>query len=205
MLNLEEIETEIRQYSEHLDLMSKIINSYSAVYECLKDVYYEFAKDYDTEFHNIQYILLIAQLEILLVLKSIYYAKSDYERVHLIKRGMLVIYEGKILLDKLNPTFKRIKDEFPELEIEFKRIVDSIKQFKKYITKDKRIEEIRNNSAAHINPNLLEYYNFLHQIEFDEDLKMIISFKKLLNQVDLFLSKVRFGINGSQISKLKLD
>lgn len=99
-------------------------------------------------------------MKISLVLKSIHYVKSQAEKIHLLKRGILVLYEFKIILDKLNPTLRKIKDENSELELEFKNIIDIIKQLKKRINSEVRIVEIRNNTSAHFNSSFLEYSNF---------------------------------------------
>lgn len=191
MIKIKTIENDIEHLIEHLKFMNGIINSYSIVNDIFKRNNIDLAKDFETEIENLQSILVLAQLEISLVLKSIHYSKSEAEEKHLIKRGILILYESKITLGKLNPTLKLIKKEYPELEIQFKDIIEIIKQFKKRINNEKRILEIRNNISAHINPNFLEYYNYLNKIDLKEDLDLLIRFKLILNEIDSFLYKVR--------------
>jgi len=193
MIKIETIESDIEHLIEHLDFMNGIINCYSIVNDIFKTNNIDLAKDFEVQIENLQSILVLAQLEISLVLKSIYYSKSEIEKKHIIKRGLLILYESKMTLDKLNPTLKLIKEKYPELEIEFKDIIDIIKQFKKRIHKEERIADIRNNISAHINPIFLEYYKYLNKIYLEEDLDLLIRFKLILNEIDSFLYKVRTG------------
>gem|GEM_PF-5403345 len=186
---LETIEKDIRESTEHLNFMQNVLNSY----DDLKDIFKEkpeIAKHFETEIENLHSVITLAQLEISLVLKSLHFAKNESEEKHITKRGLLVIYETKIALDKLNPTLKKIRNDFPELEIEFKDILDIIKQAKKRISSERRIEEIRNNISAHINSNFLEYYQFLEKIDLEEDISLIVRMKLILNEINNFLFKV---------------
>lgn len=186
---LETIEKDIRESTEHLNFMQNVLNSY----DDLKDIFKEkpeIAKHFETEIENLHSVITLAQLEISLVLKSLHFAKNETEEKHITKRGLLVIYETKIALDKLNPTLKKIRNDFPELEIEFKDILDIIKQAKKRISSERRIEEIRNNISAHINSNFLEYYQFLEKIDLEEDISLIVRMKLILNEINNFLLKV---------------
>lgn len=186
---LETIEKDIRESTEHLNFMQNVLNSY----DDLKDIFKEkpkIAKHFETEIENLHSVITLAQLEISLVLKSLHFAKNESEEKHITKRGLLVIYETKIALDKLNPTLKKIRNDFPELEIEFKDILDIIKQAKKRISSERRIEEIRNNISAHINSNFLEYYQFLEKIDLEEDISLIARMKLILNEINNFLFKV---------------
>lgn len=190
MLKIETIENDIKDLTEHLDFMKGIIHSYSVVNEIFIKNDIDLAKEFEIHIENFQSILVLGQLEISLVLKSIHYAKSQAEKIHLLKRGILVLYEFKIVLDKLNPTLRKIKDENSELELEFKSIIDIIKQFKKRINSEVRIVEIRNNTSAHFNSSFLEYSNFLNKIEYEEDLSLILRFRLILNEIESFLYKV---------------
>lgn len=191
MIEIDKLEDEIENLVEHLELMKKVLTSYSVVNNILKKNNIDLAKKFEIEIENLQYILVLAQLEILLTLKSIYYSKNDFEKIHIIKRGLHTIYETKISLDKLNPTLKSIKNEFPRLDIEFRGTIELIKQMKKQINSERRIGEIRNNVSAHINANFLEYYNYLGKINLEEDLQLLVRFKLVLNEIERFLFKVR--------------
>lgn len=191
MIEIDKLEDEIENLVEHLELMKKVLTSYSVVNNIFKKNNIDLAKKFEIEIENLQYILVLAQLEISLTLKSIYYSKNDFEKIHIIKRGLHIIYETKISLDKLNPTLKSIKNEFPRLDIEFRGTIELIKQMKKQINSERRIEEIRNNVSAHINANFLEYYNYLGKINLEEDLQLLVRFKLVLNEIERFLFKVR--------------
>lgn len=191
MIEIDKLEDEIENVVEHLELMKKILTSYTVVHNIFKKNDIDLAKKFEIEIENLQYILVLAQLEISLTLKSIYYSKSEFEKIHIIKRGLHIIYETKISLDKLNPTLKSIKNEFPGLDIAFRETIELIKQIKKQINSERRIEEIRNNVSAHINANFLEYYNYLGRINLEEDLQLLIRFKLVLNEIERFLFKVR--------------
>jgi hypothetical protein len=197
---LETIEKYIRESTEHLNFMQNVINSY----DDLKDIFKEkpeIANHFETEIENFHSIITLSQLEISLVLKSLYFAKNESEEKHITKRGLLVIYEIKIALDKLNPTLKKIRNDFPELEIEFKDILDIIKQAKKRISSERRIEEIRNNTSAHINSNFLEYYQFLEKIDLEEDISLIVRINLILNEINNFLFKVSLNQLNNNKSK----
>lgn len=191
MIEIDKLEDEIENLVEHLELMKKVLTSYSVVNNIFKKNNIDLAKKFEIEIENLQYILVLAQLEISLTLKSIYYSKNDFEKIHIIKRGLHIIYETKISLDKLNPTLKSIKNEFPRLDIEFRGTIELIKQMKKQINSERRIGEIRNNVSAHINANFLEYYNYLGKINLEEDLQLLVRFKLVLNEIERFLFKVR--------------
>jgi len=191
MIDIKKIEEDIIHTGEHLDLMSKILTSYDIVNEILFKTEAELAKDFETEFANYQYILVLSQFELSLALKSIYYSKSDLEKIHNLKKGLSILYETKIVMDKLNPTLKQIKENYPSLQDEFKKTIIIIKSIKKIILFDSRIEEIRNNVFAHFNPNFTQYYNYFEKIVINNDLKLLIEIKDYLYQIERFIVKVR--------------
>lgn len=115
MIDIAKIEDDIKHTSEHLELISKILTSYDIVYNILNNKNISLAKDFEIEFSNFQYILVLSQFELSLILKVIFFSKSDLEKIHNIKRGLLILYETKVALDKLSPTLKRIKEDFPQL------------------------------------------------------------------------------------------
>ncbi|AZB10853.1 hypothetical protein EG344_19420 [Chryseobacterium sp. G0162] len=170
--------------------MNKILTSYDIVHGILHKNKIELAKDFEIEFANFQYILVLSQFELSLVFKSIY-SLNDLEKIHNIKRGLLILYETKIALDKLNLTLKRISLDFPQLEDEFKLIRDLIRNSKKTILSHDRIEDIRNNVSAHINPNFLEYYKYFEKVDLSEDLNLLTNMKKTFYTIENFISKVR--------------
>ncbi|NMR35317.1 hypothetical protein HIO71_14110 [Chryseobacterium aquaticum] len=171
--------------------MSKILTTYDCVHAMLTEHDVELAEDFKTEFANFQYILVLAQFELCLVLKAIHYSQNDLEKIHSIKRGFLIIYETKIALDKLNPTLKTIKSDFPQLENEFKQAVYLIKDVRRIVNDDIRIVEVRNNVSAHINPNFLEYYKNFEMLELSKDLNLIMDMKNKLYLIEKFISTVR--------------
>ena len=188
MIKIETIEKDIADAISHLHFMNRVLDSYKG----LEDVFQnrpELKKYFTTEIENFHSIVTLAQLEISLSLKAIYYAKCKSEKSHLIKRGLLVLYEIKMALDKLNPVFKKIKDDYPELENEFKEITIIIKQAKRRIADEPRIMHIRNNISAHINTNFLENYKYLETVDLEEDIDLIIRMKLILNELNNFLLK----------------
>ncbi|MEJ5102748.1 hypothetical protein [Chryseobacterium sp. MYb328] len=191
MIDITNLNNDIKHTSEHLQLMSKILTSYDIVYGILNKNGIELAKDFETEFANFQYILVLSQFELCLVFKSIYYSLNDLEKIHNIKRGLLILYETKIALDKLNLTLRKISLDFPELEDEFKLIIDLIRDSKKIILSHGRIEDIRNNVSAHINPNFLEYYKYFEKVDLSEDLNLLMNMKKTFYSIENFISKIR--------------
>lgn len=193
MIDIAKIEDDIKHTSEHLELISKILTSYDIVYNILNNKNISLAKDFEIEFSNFQYILVLSQFELSLILKAIFFSKSDLEKIHNIKRGLLILYETKVALDKLSPTLKRIKEDFPQLENEFSQIITLIKEVKKSISLDRRIEEIRNNVSAHINPNFLHYYKHIEKIDLSEDYNLLINMKAIFHKIENFVTLVRFS------------
>lgn len=193
MISIAKIEDDIKHTSEHLELMSKILTTYTIVYDILDNNHVSLAKDFEIEYPNFQYILVLSQFELSLILKAIFFSKSDLEKIHNIKKGLLIIYETKVALDKLSPTLKRIKEDFPQLENEFSQIITLIKEVKKIISSDRRIEKIRNNVSAHINPNFLHYYKHIEKIDLSEDFTLLIKMKEIFSKIENFITKVRFS------------
>ncbi|WP_395974317.1 hypothetical protein [Chryseobacterium cucumeris] len=191
MIDINNLNNDIKHTSEHLQLMNKILTSYDIVHGVLHKNKIELAKDFEIEFVNFQYILVLSQFELSLVFKSIYYSLNDLEKIHNIKRGLLILYETKIALDKLNLTLRRISLDFPQLEDEFKLIIDLIRDSKKIILSHDRIEDIRNNVSAHINPIFLEYYKYFEKVDLSEDLNLLMNMKKTFYTIENFISKVR--------------
>lgn len=189
MIKIETIEKDIEDAISHLNFMNRVLDSYKGSEHFFQNKP-ELKKYFTTEIENFHSIVTLAQLEITLSLKAIYYAKSESEKSHLIKRGLLVLYETKMALDKLNPAFKKIKNEYPELETEFKEISLIIKQAKRRITDESRIMHIRNNISAHINADFLENYKYLETVDLEEDIDLIIRMKLILNELNNFLLKV---------------
>lgn len=186
MVKIETIEEDILDSLQHLHFMNtfmsfsnEILKTYSNN-DFIKNL---FADDID----NLHCMITVSQLEISLVLKSIHYSNNDYEKRHHIKRVILVIYEIKKVLDKLNPALKTIKDNHPELSEDFIEIVTIIKAVKKTITENIRIKEIRDNISAHINPSFLDYNKHLEKINIEEDVHFIIRLKLILNKLNSFL------------------
>lgn len=191
MIDIRSIEDDIKHTSEQLELMSKILASFDTVHSILNSSNTDLAKDFEIEFPNFQYVLVLSQFELSLTLKAIFFSKSELEKIHNIKKGLLTLYETKIALDKLNPTLKKIKAEFPQLENEFSQTNNLIKEAKKTIMLNRRIEEIRNNVSAHINPNFLQYYKHFEKVNLSEDLSLLIDMKKIFYKIENFISKVR--------------
>ncbi|MDQ8747844.1 hypothetical protein [Elizabethkingia miricola] len=193
MIDIGKIENDIKHTSEHLELMSKILTTVNIVHDILNNKNVSLAKDFEIEYPNFQYILVLSQFELSLILKAIFFSKSDLEKVHNIKKGLLILYETKVALDKFSPTLKRIKEDFPQFESEFSQTITLIKEVKKSISSDRRIEEIRNNVSAHINPNFLHYYKHIEKIDLFEDFTLLIKMKEIFRKIEDFVTLIRFS------------
>lgn len=190
MHKIEIIENDIQESLKHLDFMNNAIGSFESLKILFNESKPEIAEILNTDIQNFQAIMAVVGLEICLVLKGIYYSKSDSEKIFLLKKGLLVLYETKILLDKLSPIIKQIKIELPELEKDIIEFTNILKQTKKRIVSESRIAEIRNNTSAHFNPNFLEFYRFIQKIDLKNDLDFLLRTIKILREIDKFLLKV---------------
>lgn len=190
IIDIKKIEDDIKHTSEHLELMSKIFTSYDAIHDILNNNNISLAKDFEIEFQNFQYMLVLSQFELSLILKAIYFSRNDLEKIHNIKKGLLIIYETKVAIDKLSPTLKRIKEGYPQLENEFTQTIILIKEVRKSISLNRRIEEIRNNVSAHINPNFLHYYKYFEKIDLHEDFNLLIDMKAIFYKIENFVGIV---------------
>lgn len=188
-IRIESIENDIAECSKHLDFLKKL--------SVLGKEFTEFVSKYklngndliDADITNIHCVITITQLEISLILKSLYNTKHELEEKHILKNGILIIYEAIKSIDKFNKALKNHSNLNDEMKTEFKKYSDEIKMFKKNIDLNRKIKNIRNNIAGHINVDFVAYSKFIESIEIEKTMNCLISFRFIINRLNDYLFK----------------
>jgi len=188
-IKIESLENDIAECSKHLDYLKKI----SVLAKELTEFVAEYKLDgndlIDADITNAHCVTTIAQLEISLILKSLYNSKHELENKHILKNGILIIYEVIKSIDKFNKALNDYSNQNTEMKTEFKKYSDEIKTFKKKIDIDREIKNIRNNTAGHINIDFVEYSKFIESVEIEKTMNYLIVFRLIINRLNDYLFK----------------
>lgn len=188
-INLESIEKDITECSEHLNYLKKIANLNRDLTGFVAEYKLNGKSLLDLDITNAHCVATIAQLEMSLILKSLYHSKQELEKKHILKNGILIIYEVIKSLDKFNKSLNHYSHQNNELNYEFKKYNDEIRTFKKSIDIDKEIKNIRNNIAGHINIDFVEYSNFIESVKIERTINYLIAFRMIITRLNDYLFK----------------
>lgn len=75
------------------------------------------------------------------------------------------------------------------MQNEFKAYRTEIKKFKRDISFDRKIKNIRNNIAGHINTDFVEYSKFIDSIEIEKTMNTLIAYRLIINRLNDYLFK----------------
>lgn len=181
------LEKEIDECTIHLDYLKKISVIDKELYEFVAE--YKVSKKglMDSNIRNLHCITTVAHLEISLILKSLHYSKQELEQRHILKNGILIIYETIKSINKFNKSLNQYSNQTDELKLKFDNYIKEIKKFKKEIDIDKRMKNIRNNTAGHINTDFIEYSRFIESVEIEKTMYYLVKFRLITNRLNEYL------------------
>lgn len=140
-------------------------------------------------------LITISLLDLCVILRMFKTSKLSWERIFLMRKGYLTIYETMKAYDKQKSKIRNLVSESGFPEQEFLDINISIKEFKKKFDFDKSIANIRNKTAGHINENLDTFYDTVYGIEPSVGINAIKSLLAILSLFDKFLQNIRDYLN----------
>lgn len=143
----------------------------------------------DAEISNIHCIVTSTELEISIILKSLYHSNHEIESIQIIKNGVLIIYETIKTLDKYGKILHDLSDQYIEYKPEYDKYKKGMKTFKKNIELDSTYKDIRNKIAGHIIPDYSEYSRIIDTIDLDNQKYYMVQFKMMIDLLNTFLFK----------------
>lgn len=188
-IKIQTIEKDIAECSKHLDYLKKISILGKDLTEFVNDYNLNGKDLIDADITNAHCVTTIAQLEISLVLKSLFYSNHELEKRQILKNGTLIIYETIKSIDKFNGTLKEYSVQNDQLTTAFKKYSDEIRTFKKNIDIHRKLKNIRNNTAGHINTDFVEYSKIIDSIEIEKTTNAIIAYRFIINGLNNYLFK----------------
>src|SRR5215218_8577536 len=134
-------------------------------------------------------LLTISLLDLMVVCKNMCLAETDWERIHFIKQGYLVIYETINTYHKHSSELRNtIATKYSGFIKTFDAINKDLKQFKKIHDYENVIGLIRNKVAGHIDEDFILYYDTIAKLDGEKVALTISHFIKILTEL-LNLSK----------------
>tara|TARA_R110002033_G_scaffold139940_1_gene178880 strand:- start:1215 stop:1805 length:591 start_codon:yes stop_codon:yes gene_type:complete len=188
-IKIESLENDIIECSKHLDYLKKTSILGKELNEFINDNNFDKKALLDLDISNAHCVTTISQLEISIILKSLFHSKHELEQKQILKNGILIMYESIKSIDKFNKVLKDYSELNPNLQNEFKAYRTEIKQFKGDVSFDRKIKNIRNNIAGHINTDFVEYSKFIDSIEIEKTMNTLIAYRFIINRLKDYLFK----------------
>ncbi len=188
-IKIELLENDINECSKHLDYLKKTSNLEKQLNEFINDNSLDDKALLDLDISNVHCVTTISQLEISIILKSLLHSKTEFEKKQILKNGILIMYESIKSIDKFNKVLKDYAEKNPNLQNKFKTYRTEIKEFKVNISFDRKIKNIRNNIAGHINTDFVEYSKFIDSIEIEKTMNTLIAYRFIINRLNDYLFK----------------
>jgi len=174
-------------YTTHLETLRKLIDVQSKTTEYFVQVDPNIDLE---EFNEIEQmnkfnaLLTISLLDLMVVCKNMCLAKTDWERIHFIKHGYLVVYETINTYHKHSSELQRIiATKYAAFRTSFESINKDLKQFKKLHDYEKVIGLIRNKVAGHIDEDFVLYYDIIAKLDGEKVALTISHFIQILTQL----------------------
>lgn len=188
-IKIKSLENDIIECSKHLDYLKKTSILSKELNEFISDNNFDKKALLDLDISNAHCVTTISQLEISILLKSLFHSKNELEQKQILKNGILIMYESIKSIDTFNKVLKDYSELNPKLQNEFKAYRTEIKQFKRDISFDRKIKNIRNNIAGHINTDFIEYSKFIDSIEIEKTMNTLIAYRLIINRLNDYLFK----------------
>lgn len=146
--------------------------------------------------HSLHTLITISSLDLLAVLRLYKSSTLSWEKIFILKKGYLTIYETILAYEKKKKKIIELIVEFCEeaKNLKFDNINCDIKEFKKTYNFAKIIK-IRNKVSGHIDEDFDEYYDTVMSIDPTITIQAIQQLLTILNKCDKFLSELGELIN----------
>lgn len=188
-IKIKSLENDIIECSKHLDYLKKTSILGKKLNEFINENSFDKKAFLDLDISNAHCVITISQLEISIILKSLFHSKNELEKKQILKNGILIMYESIKSIDKFNKVLKDYSELNPNLHNDFKAYRTEIKQFKGDISFDRKIKNIRNNIAGHINTDFVEYSKFINSIKIEKTMNTLIAYRLIINKLNDCLFK----------------
>ena len=162
-----------------------------------------FLKNYDEEIskevevvaykliENIKIVCFISAcfLDVATSLKGLINIESNWERKFYLKNGFVAIYESMVTFNKHQKNiYELIKNDFPALLKDYKKITNNLKKVKKEHNYESLISTFRNKAGAHYDEDFETYFEHLKSIDKPESVKTVLDFSNILMSLIVFWS-----------------
>lgn len=189
---IEEADKCIPLYTAHLEILRKIMHTQTEAIEFLVQIDAKTdIEDFDEieRMNKFNALLTISLLDLMVVCKNMCLVETDWERIHFIKQGYLVIYETINTYHKYSSELRKIiSTKYCGFTKNFDIINKDLKQFKKIHDYENVIGVIRNKVAGHIDEDFVLYYDIIVKLDGEKVALIISHFIKILTEL-LSLSK----------------
>jgi len=185
---IKECDESITFYTEHLNKLRSFIDVQEKSVTLLKDINPQVKLEEIEEisqFNNLNALLSITIIDLSVVTKNLFLAKTDWERIFFIKHSYLIIFES---LKKLRPNKgtpyveQRLFSKYKSIAPEYTSCLAAIDKFKER-TEFKKIEITRNHVAGHIDKNFRKYYQTVSNLNGQEAGLIIRDFILIINKM----------------------
>jgi hypothetical protein len=140
-------------------------------------------------------LITISLLDLCVILRMFKTSQLTWERIFLIRKGYLTIYETIKAYEKQKNKIRNLITESGFSADEFLVINRKIKSFKKQFDYDKGISNIRNKTAGHFDENFDTFFDTVFEIEPSVGIEAIKELMTILSQIDKLLHTFREFLN----------
>jgi len=138
-------------------------------------------------------LLNISILDLAVIVRQLYIAKLEWEKLFFSKQGYALIYETVYTHNSFNRKLHKLLSDKPTAPLtQYNLIIDDLKAFKVKYGFDSTIRTIRNKVAAHVE-EFTSYYNVINTIDTKVALEAMRDFLEILDRlqkITVALSKV---------------
>lgn len=128
---------------------------------------------------------IVSKIEIYIILKHYFNSKHEWEKLHFLRTGVLIVCETIKTYNKHNKRLGELSTN-DNLEIigKFKEVSKELKHFKKVNKFDSKLNNIRNTTIGHINEDFIKYYDDIKSINQKSYILMLMKFVTILDIIN---------------------
>ena len=145
----------------------------------------------------------IASYDLKIIVKSMVFARREWEKRLFSRQASLLIYEVlNDIFELFGKEFRTVLAKLSDKEIFEQQLKEIIRELNNYKTLyfDK-LKQIRNISIAHRDQDTIEQLNAIKSISWVDSINMVSEFDKILNQIGKLLQKL--ASKSKELDKLK--
>lgn len=124
-------------------------------------------------------------------LKGLLNSETRWERKFYLKSGFVVVYESINTFSQHQKEIRDlIKNDFQELETNYKILTQQLRKFKKENKYDTAMSNFRNKAGAHYDKDFINYFEHLNSIDGPESDKTLFDFSNFLMRLIEFWCEI---------------